>query len=183
MTKQEFLQGLSRALYSTGSQVLIDENLRYYEEYIDAETASGRSEEEVTAELGDPALIAKSIKKAEGYVSVRADETDYEYAGQSEGGRNGSSESRGDSYGSREDSYDGYSRENGTDGRRGPKIHTFTGFKLALIILAVLAVAGLIVYAVISLIFGVVSLFGPVLEFIIAVGIIVWLVRLIRNRM
>ena len=70
MTKEEFLEGLKRALFSTGSQSLIEYNLDYYSSYIDGEIAKGRSMDDVMNELGDPRLIANSIKVAEGYSDV-----------------------------------------------------------------------------------------------------------------
>ena len=70
MTKEEFLEGLKRALFSTGSQSLIEYNLDYYSSYIDGEIAKGRSMDEIMNELGDPRLIANSIKVAEGYSDV-----------------------------------------------------------------------------------------------------------------
>lgn len=66
MTKSEFLDGLRRALFSTNSESLINENIAFYSSYIDEEVRKGRSEEEVLDELGDPRLIARSIKDAEG---------------------------------------------------------------------------------------------------------------------
>ena len=70
MTKEEFLDGLRRALFSTGSEGLIEYNLDYYSSYIDGEIAKGRSMDDVMNELGDPRLIANSIKMAEGYSDV-----------------------------------------------------------------------------------------------------------------
>ena len=70
MIKEEFLEGLKRALFSTGSQSLIEYNLDYYSSYIDGEIAKGRSIDDVMNELGDPRLIANSIKVAEGYSDV-----------------------------------------------------------------------------------------------------------------
>ena len=67
MNKEEFLQGLRRALSSTGSESLIQENLSFYRSYIDGEMVKNRSEEEVLAELGDPRLIANSIREAAGF--------------------------------------------------------------------------------------------------------------------
>ncbi len=66
MTKQEFLDGLTKSLLSTGSEKIIRENRSFYNEYIDTELRKGRSEEEVLNELGDPRLIANSIKEAAG---------------------------------------------------------------------------------------------------------------------
>ena len=42
MTKEEFLDGLMKALASTGSQSLITENIRFYSSYIDDELSKGR---------------------------------------------------------------------------------------------------------------------------------------------
>lgn len=66
MSKEEFLTGLRKSLSSTGSLRLTEENINYYSSYIDEEIRKGRTEEEVLSELGDPRLIANSIKEAEG---------------------------------------------------------------------------------------------------------------------
>lgn len=68
MTKQEFLDGLEERLLAEGAGVLVQENLQYYSGYIEDEKAKGRAEEEVLDELGNPALIARSILEAAGYV-------------------------------------------------------------------------------------------------------------------
>ena len=70
MTKEEFLDGLMKALASTGSQSLITENIRFYSSYIDDELSKGRSIGEIMEELGEPRLIANSIKVAAGYDDV-----------------------------------------------------------------------------------------------------------------
>ena len=75
MTKSEFLEGLRRALFSTGSNELINENINYYSSYIDEEIRKGRSEEEVVGELGDPRLLARSIKDAAGMSDEVIEET------------------------------------------------------------------------------------------------------------
>ena len=75
MTKNEFLEGLRRALFSTGSNELINENINYYSSYIDEEIRKGRSEEEVVGELGDPRLLARSIKDAAGMSDEVIEET------------------------------------------------------------------------------------------------------------
>jgi len=80
MTKEEFLDGLMKALASTGSQSLIAENIRFYSSYIDDELSKGRSIDEIMEELGEPRLIANSIKVAAGYddVFVGIDNETYE---------------------------------------------------------------------------------------------------------
>lgn len=75
MTKQEFLSTLSGRLYEELSTAEVLGQVSYYEGYIDGEVAKGRSEEEVTAELGDPLLIAKTI--------MEAPREEYVYSGQS----------------------------------------------------------------------------------------------------
>ncbi len=61
MTKQEFIDALSEKLREDFDEQAVYNETRYYIGYIDAETAKGRAEEEVTAELGDPILIARNI--------------------------------------------------------------------------------------------------------------------------
>ncbi len=61
MTKEEFLTELREALSGSISPAAVNENVRYYDEYIETESRKGRSEDEVMGELGDPRLIAKTI--------------------------------------------------------------------------------------------------------------------------
>ena len=67
MTKQEFLEGLRERLLEEGADVLVPENLNYYDSYIEEEKQKGRTEEDVLEELGNPVLIARSILEAAGY--------------------------------------------------------------------------------------------------------------------
>lgn len=67
MTKQEFLDELALRLREEGAERLVAENVDYYRSYIEEEVAKGRREEEVLSELGNPALIARSILDAAGY--------------------------------------------------------------------------------------------------------------------
>ena len=61
MTKELFIDSLRRALYGKIDDRTLADHMRYYENYILQEIASGRSEQEVLEELGDPRLIAKTI--------------------------------------------------------------------------------------------------------------------------
>ncbi|WP_394525078.1 DUF1700 domain-containing protein [Lacrimispora sp. JR3] len=63
MSKQEFLQRLRETLTGEVPGNVIEENIRFYEEYISTEARKG-SEEEVIASIGDPRLIAKTIIEA-----------------------------------------------------------------------------------------------------------------------
>lgn len=61
MTRQEFLQELRLALQGQLSQTAINENVRYYDNYIMEEVRKGSSEYEVVGRLGSPRLIAKTL--------------------------------------------------------------------------------------------------------------------------
>lgn len=64
MSKQEFLQRLRETLTGEVPGNVIEENIRYYEEYISTEVRNGSEEEEIIASIGDPRLIAKTIMEA-----------------------------------------------------------------------------------------------------------------------
>lgn len=61
MTKQTFLDTLRGSLTGAISASAVEENVRYYEEYINSQIRMGKSEQQVLAELGNPRLIARSI--------------------------------------------------------------------------------------------------------------------------
>ena len=64
MNKKEFLQTLRGELTNSVSGEVIEEQLRFYSDYINTEIAKGRGEEEVVAELSAPNLLARSIIEA-----------------------------------------------------------------------------------------------------------------------
>lgn len=72
MAKKEFLEKLALALAGQVSEMVIEENIRYYDSYISDETAKGKSVHQVLDELGDPRLIARSIIEAHGGVNEMA---------------------------------------------------------------------------------------------------------------
>lgn len=61
MGKLEFLRRLSERLSEELPRGIVLSNLKYYENYIDAEVEKGRSINEVMDELGDPYMIARTI--------------------------------------------------------------------------------------------------------------------------
>ncbi len=61
MKKQEFLDGLREALHGELPNAAVEENLRFYRDYIETEMRKGRSEKVVMEELGDPRLIARTL--------------------------------------------------------------------------------------------------------------------------
>ena len=65
MSKMEFLEGLRKALGNDLDRATVQENVNYYDGYISDEVSKGKTEEEVTAELGDPWVIAQTVIDAE----------------------------------------------------------------------------------------------------------------------
>lgn len=61
MSKDDFMDGLGKSLTGKVDETEYRNQMEFYSSYISKEIASGRSEEEVIRELGDPRLIAKTI--------------------------------------------------------------------------------------------------------------------------
>lgn len=61
MSRSEFLQRLRDALTGQVPGNVIEENIRYYDEYIRSEGTGGQTEEVVISAIGDPRLIARTI--------------------------------------------------------------------------------------------------------------------------
>ena len=147
MNKTEFLQQLREALATDLSSRTVEENIRYYSQYISDEERKGKTEEEILNELGDPWLIAKTIINT----GVPEEKNAYD-----------SSENN---------DYQGYGRRSDYDGMKVYRVDTW--WKKALLIVGVIAVIGLIL----SLITGVVSLLAPVLVPILIIAIIINLLK------
>lgn len=154
MTKEEFLDGLRKALFSTGSASLIEENIRFYSSYIDDELSKGRSIDDIMEELGDPRLIANSIKVAAGYDDVFT-------------GLNNEAYMNNDRYEEK------INTENEEKGDANFKVYNLSGKSLILPIVIILAV----VLVVIAVIVAVFSFLAPVLLPIIGVLILVGLIK------
>lgn len=84
MTRFEFTAQLRKALSGRVNHAAVNENVKYYENYIDTEIKKGRSEREVLEELGDPRLIAKTIidtAKEEDWATSEAAEEEHKGKG------------------------------------------------------------------------------------------------------
>lgn len=165
MTKEEFLEGLKRALFSTGSQSLIEYNLDYYSSYIDGEIAKGRSMDEVMNELGDPRLIANSIKVAEGYSDVFVgleDEVIDGNAGDYKENSNFEFNTKGF-----DKDYEESHEENSAF-----KIYNMTGKSLILPLIIALAVLILVVVVIVAVFSFLAPVLLPIIAVLIALGII-----------
>lgn len=78
MDRQEFVSRLRACLSGRIPPALVEENTRYYEDYINTQIRLGESEEAVLKALGDPRLIARSIVAADSVKTGKTDE-DREY--------------------------------------------------------------------------------------------------------
>ncbi len=65
MTKQEFIQELSECLLNEVDSQEYHNSVEYYSRYIDEEVRKGKTEQQVTQQLGSPRLIAKTIIDAQ----------------------------------------------------------------------------------------------------------------------
>ena len=65
MSRNDFLAKLKEALEMDLSSSKVEEQVRFYRQYINGETGKGRTEAEVMEELGDPWVIARNILSTE----------------------------------------------------------------------------------------------------------------------
>ncbi len=165
-TKQEFIDGLRRALTGRISQEDVEEHIRYYEDYITAETRIKGSEQEVLEGLGNPKLIAMSICAADeagmqnkgGYSSNNTGYTnDYVYE---DNGNSNADEYASDSMNNERN---GHSRDDRAFIFRHPKL------TVAMIIIGILVVIVLVV----ALAFSLLKLLWPVIVVAVIVLLIV----------
>lgn len=176
-TKQEFIDGLRRALTGRISQEEIEEHIRYYEDYITAETRIKGTEQEVLNALGNPKLIAMSICAADeagmhGKSGYKANDTGYgnEYAYRSEDGYNGAGY-----YGQDDNIND--ERYNDTKDDR-PFIFRHPKLTITMILIGIL----IVVVLVIALAFSLLKLLWPIIVVAILVILIVRLMAYFTNR-
>lgn len=165
MDRNEFLEGLAKSLSSAGSRSLINENIKYYAGYIEEEIRKGRTEAEVMEELGDPRLIANSIKEAEG-IEDEFSVIGSEDTGADERFTNQSQRKEEDSYKTAGENFRMY-RFGGTSGKL--LLYGILGFFVLLFVLVILIVVGLF------------KLLSPVLLPILMVLLIMSFMRFFRN--
>ncbi|MCI8950784.1 MAG: DUF1700 domain-containing protein [Lachnospiraceae bacterium] len=142
MDKKEFLEKLALALAGQVSRPVIEENIRYYDDYITERLKKGIALSDVLEELGDPRLIAKSIIDANGGGD--------EMAGVYEDSDNGQQ-----AFGSRAAGDDGFENRQG-----GFRSFRFNGLWALLLLLAVIFCILMVVGTVIG---GIFLLLRPIL--------------------
>lgn len=154
MNKHEFLQILKEELTGQISGQQINENINFYSSYIDGEIASGKSEEQVMAELGDARLIAKTILETAGSDSANQSQNGY-YSRANQDNYGKSQEyyrtSQGDREASSQESF--FTRKN-RDGSEKRYFFQQWYFKLILIF-GILLIIGLM-FSIVSLTFRVI---------------------------
>lgn len=144
MNRQEFLDGLYRALAGEVSEEKRQSDIRYYRDYIAEEVSKGRSEEDVLAELGDPRLIARTIVDAaaageerRGYSYSDGNNAEYAYREAAQEAPEYDSASAYQTY-AYDDTQQDYEHDLKEDVRG--KVITLSGLKASLIIGAVIVV-------------------------------------------
>lgn len=153
MNREEFLSRLASALNGEVHPSVIQENLKYYDEYIREEAAKGRSEDEVIDEIGGYRLIAKTIIEANG-------------GGEGQGNYSGQTYDQGDFYSSRGDSgdYQGYDKSDPAGGSF--RMYDFSRGWRRFIIPAVLVLVIIVVFSILG---GIFSLLSPIIGPLIVV--------------
>ena len=198
MNKNEFLQVLKGELTNSVSGEVIEEQLRFYSDYINTEIAKGRREEEVVAELSAPNLLARSIIEAaeaggdrvarttpfryeEKDINYASDEEDLKYKGTSSEERASYDRAESPRYERRESSSSGSG--NGTYGNSGEN----RGYRpyvpvssAGCLLFAIVVIALLVLVALVFV--GILSFLAPVLFPVLSIAVILWLLSGIFNR-
>lgn len=153
MSRREFLEILRGQLSGQMAQGKAAAHVRYYEDYIQSQVRSGRSEAEVLAELGDPRLIAKTLIDTDDSTNV------YDESGYTE-----------ESYGS--DEYAGSGSTGNTTGKtRSFRLDLSTWYGKAIVI----AIAVIIVILLATVLVA-------VAPFVITFGIVLYLISWFKKR-
>lgn len=148
MSKNEFLYILKESLEAEVSQSVVDDNLVYYNNYIDQEIQKGKSEAEVLSLLGEPRLIAKTI--IETSQTSNSSKT-YTYSDQIN--RDRQDEPKG--------FHAAYGEQDGWDVRYGRfKINSWYGKMLLIIMfIVIVCVIGKIAIAILPIVFPIIVIF------------------------
>ena len=171
MTKNEFLQGLNAELEGRVPHSVIQENMRYYDEYITQETAKGDAEEAVIETLGGPKIIARTIVDAAYDTEDRPDGYDgYGSAVENSKKANGSSGS----------AFTGGSRTERNDAFEDRRHIHYLDFNKWYVRLGAGLVVFFVIFLLMSIFFGIVGLAGFVLAHIwpvLVILMIIWMFR------
>lgn len=163
-TKQEFIDGLRRALTGKISHSEVEEHIKYYEDYITAETRNMGNEKAVLDSLGSPSLIAMSICAADA-----ADDC-------ARGVENAYSTSAG--YYSENNAYQGYeSDEKGRERDGRPFAFRHPKLTIALVVIGII----LLFVLFIALAFSLLKFLWPAIVSIVTILLVVRLIVYLRD--
>ncbi len=155
MNKYEFLNILKLSLEGEVTETIINENMNYYSNYIEAEINKGMSEAEVLHQLGDPRLIAKTIIETS---SISRSSGTYTYSNENE---ENSEEVK------RKGLHVDFNNQQGWDIRFGKlKLNTWYGkLLLIIIVIMILLVIGKIAITLLPIILPIIIVFWLVSYF------------------
>lgn len=157
MDRQQFLDILSEELNDDLQASEAQYQLNYYRDYIDNQIASGRSEAEVMAELGDPRMIARTVVDGERDAGAwvrgeEREETVYEERG---------------NYGGQQEMYDEYDPFAGMEPQE-PDLKTKLKFY------GIIALVLIIIFVVLAIAFRLFIFFLPA---IVCIAVISWIFK------
>ncbi len=155
MSRQESLRRSRDTLTGEVPGNVIEENIRYYDEYIRTEAAKGLTEDEVIGSIGDPRLIAKTIMEAE--ENAREEGRQYTYGSYQDAGRTV------------------YEEDDRTENYHRIDLSKWYWKLAAILVVIIFAV---LVFGIIT---GVLSLLIPLMGPILMVALIFWIIRRSRE--
>lgn len=156
MNRREFLEILRGQLDGQMDRGKAAAHVRYYEDYIQSQVRSGRTEAEVLGELGDPRLIARTLIDTDDGTGV------YDDSGYGE-----------DVYGSDAYGPDGFSGSDRGDSGKGRafRLDLSTWYGKAIVIVAAVAIVILLATVLVA-----------VAPFLITFGIVLYLITWFKKR-
>lgn len=154
MSKQAFLDRLRAALNGRIPVLQIEDTIRYYQDYIGTQINSGKSEEEVMEALGDPRLIARTII-----------ETACSGDGKEASGNHQNSFYQDGSY------QENYNYNQRTQGKTRHRTFRMQGWLAGIL-------TCLVIFAIVSIVFSVLSFLAPV---IVVAASVIFLIKLFRD--
>ena len=162
MNRNEFLRILRESLEMSREQDAINAQLDYYDKYISDEIKKGKTEKEVIEELGDPRLIAKTIKMVSNTNDVTSDSENNNANSQNHENSNGYSGGYNNSQSNANRRYSTYVDASGIG-------CVIAGLVVFIIISLILRMFGYMVYGL-----GNLAVSGPI-GFIIVLGLLYYL--------
>lgn len=158
MKREEFLVSFREALTGVVPENVIQENMIYYQNYIESQMREGRIEDDILKELGNPRLLAKTIIESNKFAMQ----------GESQGGFYSSDDN--------EEQYkdDSLKHENQS---RGSRLYKWNMHRWIAGILGVLFVA-----LIICFVFSVISFFAPVIVVAVMAALLYKIIRWLSLR-